>query len=371
MEADTREIRLLHTADVHLDYPFLYLGDKRTDRRKDVIETFSRLIDLAIEKSVAALLICGDLYDNPRAESANWVKAQFDRLAGHGIKVLVIPGNHDIFPDCKAYLDGFPSNVHVFLGEEFTIYKGVEGVTFYGIPFMAKDRGRRVLRGFAREGLGGGFHVALVHGQFGTVGEVEENYGLIDPEDIKESGLDYIALGHYHSFKDCSCGMTRAFYPGSPNRLDFKDKAERKVILVTLKVVRMVEVEPMPVEDRKYVLLEKDCSEVEAIYRELNAVTDGRSCVKVRLTGFAGDRAALVIDDLREKYASRFFGFDVEDETAPDLALSGPGEERTVLGVFRRKVKELMDKAGTEEERARLHMVYRYGLAALKGGRLP
>ena len=60
------------------------------------------------------------------------------------------------------------------------------------------------------------WYIGMTHGYY-----VERGAGLysslITPEEIADSNLDYLALGHVHVFTEISHGATQAAYPGSPN----------------------------------------------------------------------------------------------------------------------------------------------------------
>ena len=55
----------------------------------------------------------------------------------------------------------------------------------------------------------------MAHGYF-----VEEEGFLrsspVTPEEIEQSGLDYLAMGHVHVFNELSQGSTTSCYPGTP-----------------------------------------------------------------------------------------------------------------------------------------------------------
>ena len=85
-------MKFLHTADIHLgkklgEIPLL--GDQRY--------ILDRIAETASEKGCDAVLIAGDIYQNS-APSADAMEAFGDflsRLAGDGIRVIAISGNHD------------------------------------------------------------------------------------------------------------------------------------------------------------------------------------------------------------------------------------------------------------------------------------
>ncbi|TMI80892.1 MAG: hypothetical protein E6H03_07620 [Bacillati bacterium ANGP1] len=79
-------IRLLHTSDIHLGATFKVLGERGREQHRQVRETFARVVGLAIEERVDAVLIAGDLFDSVAAAR---VQAPFaaEQLAGERVRV--------------------------------------------------------------------------------------------------------------------------------------------------------------------------------------------------------------------------------------------------------------------------------------------
>ena len=78
--------------------PFSSLGNlkgKAAQRRNEIKEAFTRIIDLSVAEKADFLLICGDLYEHGyvKKSSLNFLCREFERIPG--TKVIIIPGNHD------------------------------------------------------------------------------------------------------------------------------------------------------------------------------------------------------------------------------------------------------------------------------------
>ncbi|WP_054838336.1 DNA repair exonuclease [Sulfuracidifex metallicus] len=86
-------MQLLHISDTHLGKRQYGLEE----RESDVYETFSNLIDLAIEERVKAVIHTGDLFDqpNPPNNAIYHALTEIKRLTEKGIMFLNIPGDHD------------------------------------------------------------------------------------------------------------------------------------------------------------------------------------------------------------------------------------------------------------------------------------
>ena len=63
-------VRLIHTADLHLDSAFSsrFSKEEAEERRQNLLMAWNRLLSYGIEKKVQAVLIAGDLFDSAVVE---------------------------------------------------------------------------------------------------------------------------------------------------------------------------------------------------------------------------------------------------------------------------------------------------------------
>src|SRR5882672_7620387 len=91
-------LRIVHTADCHLDAPCASL-DAAVRARVRAAEraAFARVCELAIERGAHALVIAGDVFERSDVGPAalHHALAQLARLREAGIAVVVASGNHD------------------------------------------------------------------------------------------------------------------------------------------------------------------------------------------------------------------------------------------------------------------------------------
>ena len=102
-------MRFIHTSDIHIGAKFEVLGTERArEHREQIKKTFSVIVDMAIEEKVNLFLIAGDLFDSntPSFSDVEFVKKEFLRLSETGVKVCLIPGNHDYALSDKNSLGG-------------------------------------------------------------------------------------------------------------------------------------------------------------------------------------------------------------------------------------------------------------------------
>jgi len=360
-------VKILHTADLHLDRPYLGLGERRTARRAEMRARLEEILRLARTREAAAVLIAGDLFDRPAADSGLWVKGLLAGYTASGGRVFLIPGNHDSADSCDFYRGEFPPGVHVFLTPEFSACHDLPGVSVYGLAYHEAGRRRSPLAGPPAE-PGNRWRVGLLHGQLRATDRFGDDYAPFTSTEVAASGFDYLALGHYHGRLDCHSGRTKAAYPGSPHRLDFGDQAERGVVLVDLD--EEISMETIPLIDRPFLQIEGEAAQAEALYKKLIRAADPEAFVRVRLTGPAGAPLAWLLADLREKFTEHFYGLELQArEVEPAPSAAGPG---TVAHAFARLMAERLAAAADREEEAELiRLAADYGRLALEGRDLP
>lgn len=80
-------MRIWHWADLHIK--------RRADDENNVIG--ARLVELATLERPDAIIISGDLADTPSLQVYYALLGLLERLHDHGIPVMAMPGNHDLF----------------------------------------------------------------------------------------------------------------------------------------------------------------------------------------------------------------------------------------------------------------------------------
>jgi DNA repair exonuclease SbcCD nuclease subunit len=56
-------VKILHTADVHLGREYAFLRERGKEYRNQLLQTFERVLELAIDENVSLVLIAGDFFD--------------------------------------------------------------------------------------------------------------------------------------------------------------------------------------------------------------------------------------------------------------------------------------------------------------------
>ena len=278
-------MKLLHLSDLHLGKRvngFSMLEDQRV--------ILTQIVDLAEEEKVDAVLLAGDLYDKPvpPAEAVTLLDRFLTRLSGGGIPVFAISGNHDS-PERLAFATRLLAGEGIHLTAQyqgpqppFLLQDEYGDVAIYALPYLKPALVRHwnpeadiasyeeaVSYALGQWAVDKTQRNVLLAHQFVTGGVTceseERSVGGVDqiPAPLF-AAFDYVALGHLHGPQ--SVGRPTLRYSGSPLKYSFSECGhEKSVTLVTLKEKGQVEIQTLPLTQRR------DLREIRGAYEEVTA----------------------------------------------------------------------------------------------------
>ena len=185
--------------------------------------------------------------------------------------------------------------------------------------------------------------------------------------ELGASGLAYLALGHIHKGAEpLTFGGTVCAWPGCPEGRGFDELGEKGFYSGTIDDSGKVSLTFVPFARRRYEILTVDVTEQDHradIEAALPADT-AQDLYRILLTGEAGE-GGVHTDALKAALADRFYALELRDRTRLAEDLWAKAEEDSLRGLFLRDLKQQLAQAQTEEDRQRVTMAARFGLAAL------
>jgi DNA repair protein SbcD/Mre11 len=324
-----KRMRIIHTADLHLDSSFASMGVQggtgnrlRAAQRK----VFMHILKQAQEWPADVVIIAGDLFDNANTEEATlaFVLESLEHLAP--IQVYIAPGNRDPFtPDSPYALEPWPSNVTIFSpGEWNTVAHDTLPLTVHGFGCDGKDDSGTWFSKLEVPN-DGRIHIAVAHGTE-RVHQPREGkiFAPFNVADIVQDNLAYLALGHFHAMTEITGDFkTAAWYPGTPQGRNFCECGMKTFLQaeVTHDDSGEASVVVRPI-DASEVLFEKhavDAAQVEAsllkggVIHETGYNEERVVCIRLEgshlfITGQEAIRSAVMTD-------KRILHVDIEDAT--------------------------------------------------------
>jgi DNA repair exonuclease SbcCD nuclease subunit len=388
-------LRLLHTADVHLGARHADLGDAAAAQRERQFAAFKASVDLGVAERVDIFLIAGDLFDSntqPK-RSVERVAAELNRLADARIRTVIIPGTHDCYDrssiyrtyDLETLAGSGPDDdfVTVLNPDRPFVHLPSCEVVVHGVVFPTKRAPHSPLRDLnvATGPTTATWHVGLVHGALAIPGKTDGDEVVVTKDEIAATGLDYLALGHWHSAQQGKAGTTTYAYSGAPEPVAVNQDGAGKVLLVTLSesgagAGRNVAVEERTVGRTRFQKLDLDAATIATqpeLEKAIAARGDPNLVLEVRLTGIRPDELDVNTSELEDRLKPSFLRLRVRDVSMPALSHGALPSADTILGAFIRDVEGRIaeleadpgDSATTEA--AELRDVLRLGRLLLSG----
>lgn len=363
-------ISILHTADIHIDSPFK--GDSSSSlRQQDLRDTFEAIVALAKNNSTKLLLISGDLFDNEYVTSQTIKFLVSVMTSAAEIRFFISPGNHDYYSVNSVFaLGSFPPNVHIFKREEIECVEIEElNACIYGFAACSPHSDHRFLKDFSVKDKSK-INIMLFHGNL-LSSNVSDNFYPLSEDEIKNSGLDYLALGHIHGFSHIkSVGDTFYAYPGCPEGRGFDELGAKGVIMGLVGKGRH-NLSFVPVSKRRYEIFNLDITGIDdflALKNKISEVLSGSNksvIARVVLTGKISSDF-MINTDVMASYFTDIFSLEIKDLTTYEEDIEKFTNENTLRGLFVKKLAERLKNAN-EEEKLLLNKALRFGLLALNG----
>jgi len=367
-------IKLLHTADHQLGVKFSGFGEKGRQLRQAVKESLKATVDLALAEAVDLVLIAGDLFDS-NAVSKNLVDealTQLKRLAP--VPVCILPGTHDCYDASSVYrrpeFRDIP-HIHIFTDEITSIAFEDLHLTVYGRGNLSPTGTESPLEGLAKNEETK-FHVAMAHGEMAIEGKFAGDYYPIEPKEIASSGMNYVALGHWHRYADLSQGKIKAFYCGAPETLSFEEGEDSGYVLLVSIDASETAVERKRVGKYLWKTADLDIEAFETeqeLLQEIQKHADPNTLLRVRLSGFKPVTWDVGEERLAGELEDLFFHLEViagELTTSLEPIRASDFPETTVMGQFLRLMEKRLEGADPAENPA-LEEALRRGFALLNG----
>jgi hypothetical protein len=227
----------------------------------------------------------------------------------------------------------------------------------HGRVFNTKRAPKSPLDGFdSRTDGRGTWRIGMVHGALAIPGKTEGDEVVFTEDEIAQTGLDYLALGHWHSAIEGRAGNVTYAYSGAPEPVAMDQDGAGQVLLVTLAERggrHQVSIVPKRVGQTRSEKLDLDVSGIQsqpALIQTIASHADSNLFLDLRLTGLMPDTLDVDLDEVERALAPSFLRFRVRDLAIPALPDGPMPPPDTVLGAFVRNMQARIaeiEKAGS------------------------
>lgn len=308
-------MKIIHCADIHIGSVMQNLpADKAKIRKRELIDSFFRMLDFARENNVKVIIIAGDFYDVRKIARSTRKEILETVSAFPKIDFLYLTGNHDNKMIIEENELTAPANLHKFDKQDEWDYFSYENVCIAGID-IEKQRGYGFYEklNFDKSKI----NIAVMHGDLKTV--------QIDK--LKGKYIDYLALGDIHipdiePKKLDSRGIYG--YSGCLEGRGYDESGDKGFFLLEIDNNKLTR-EFHSIAKRKYEIVEMDITNLDshskidnALKAKLSAI-DKENIVKVVLTGKRKADTQIEKENLEKKLNEKFFHAKVKDQSILDM----------------------------------------------------
>ena len=340
-------MKILHTSDLHIDSPLTTRLDSKKvrERKSELLFSFRRMTEEARREGAAALIIAGDLFDSENIGKRT-LKSVLDIISlAPEITFFYLSGNHErnVLYSCGIPL---PENLKLF-EKEWTYYN-LDGINFIGRTDTDSDMFGE-LRLNASE-----INVLVLHGELREHSDIG---GVIGKKDLNGLPIDYLALGHYHSYSHTELSNTSfAVYCGTPEPRGFdecgecgyvmidadKSKISHRFVKSAKRAFRIVKVNVMG-----------ERSDLSLLYKIEKALAGipSSDLVRIVLTGERELGQSFNKETLLSSVSGGYYYAEIKDETVLRISPDDFKNDISLKGEFIRGVLSDDTLSDTEKER--------------------
>lgn len=367
-----KSVKILHTADIHIGARESFLGANADKRRFETLMTFERIMDLAAKEEVSLVAVAGDLFDSNGIEES-FIKSVFDKISSYPqIKVVFSAGNHDPLNAESPFLNReLPENLYVLGTKDECITLEEVKLRVYGRSFE-----RNCLKGeefFTLKTDPEYINLLVQHGDLKS--DLNSEYNAITPQFVKNSGMDYIALGHLHKRTEIGrIDNTFFAYCGCPEGQGF-DELDDKGVYIGEIGKGVCSLSFISVSKRKHIEKTVDISDAqntadiaELVLSSLKSDYGdgfGENLYKIILSGEISEQTEINLSQITSRLEEKLYFVKLRDNTEYKIDYAQLAKEPTLMGVFVKRMLE-KEKNASEEEKQILKKALKLGLRAFK-----
>lgn len=323
--------KVLFVSDTHFGCNRYSIVDQKTGlptRLLDYKNSFSQIIDYAINNRVEAVIHSGDIFhrNTPTPTEQVLVLKEFQRLEDAMIKTYVINGNHDYnYSTGRAHATGVLREspwkyVKIFDTPDVV---DIFGIQFHLVPYpftpkiLTQDNCKKVV---------------VCHAHFAGASIGAESFMIAGgvPETGALEGADIVISGHIHKRQEIQRSGYKIVYVGSMERSDFAERDEEKGFL--LLDLQTLTYERMAIQTRG--LVQFDFEDIHSIRFDRDIID---KVVKVKVKCKESEVKLIDLQNIREslKMAHFIAAVDIEVEKEKRVRSATITEKITIDDAFK------------------------------------
>ena len=413
-------VRLIHTADLHLDSAFSsrFSKEEAEERRRNLLIAWNKLLQYGIERRVQAILISGDLFDSPVVSRSTMEIFLSSIRKNPEISFFYLRGNHDT-KNTFRFRDDLPKNLFLF-SKEGKKYRLKEKLVLLGQEFYGTERrnefpeepyGTERRSEFPEESYGTesllelpeepeelveeellspssakdavqsiwnlkeeDCNILMLHGALREGGPEVQNEQGISLKQLSRYPIHYLALGHIHKREEGKYGSLNYIYPGCLQGRGFDEEGEKGFYYLEIEEeTKEIKAEFVPLKEGAFRIITLFLSEEdgtldaeEKIRESLKKEgVEAKDSVRIILKGEKRAEEERNLRYLEKQLEEEYAYIEIKEETKLKLRKEEFIHEKGLKGEFLRMVSE--SESLSEEEKEKLMIL---GIGLLQGEEL-
>lgn len=308
-------MKFIHTADWQIGMKADSVGDCGPRVREERFAAAKRVIDVAKSENVDFILVAGDVFEDNGVDR-KLVQKVADILRSFPGPVWIIPGNHD--PLVPGSVWEHPSwnapNLKV-ISENVPVK--VSDAVLYPCPSREKRSTANPTAWIPKEEIGL-IRIGLTHGTVEGIRQDEPDYPI--PRDTPErTGLDYVALGHWHSYAAYtgSDANVRMAYSGTHETTKFGERDSGNVLVVEIESYgKAPKIKPVRTGGLDWSTVSEELinrGDIIRVKENIESIQKpDRTLIQARLSGILNMEDQPEVEHLQQILDSRFFWSDLD-----------------------------------------------------------
>ncbi len=366
MESD---MRVIHCADMHLDSKMTANLDpaRAKERKAELLTTFTRMVEYGRMHDVDAILIAGDMFDTGTISALTRNTVKDTIINNPDMDFYYLKGNHDR-DSFLSSLDAIPANLKLFSDTWQTCPMNDDSSVMLSAIELSHDNSNTCYDALVLDPSV--INIVMMHGQETETGG-KDRAEIIALRDLKNKNIDYLALGHVHSYKlESLDGRGMYCYPGCLEGRGFDEAGEHGFVMLDIDPhSHTVSPSFVPFASRRIYEVKVDVSGMSTSNMMADRIRDRlkeedidhRSLVKIVLTGNVDIEAEKDEDYLLKCFEEDYYFVKISDETSYHVDYSEYALEASLKGEYVRQIQAASDIP--ESDKAD---VIRIGLKALE-----
>ena len=357
-EIEGKSMKLIHCSDIHLGASMrTHLSSEQAKTRQiELLATFSKMIDYAVENKISGIIIAGDLFDTDECspKTREFLLANISQATS--VEFYYLCGNHD---ENNVIKQGeLPKNLHIF-GSSWTTFS-LENVKITGATLGTKNIYPELK--LDENDL----NIVVLHGQ--------DDYSPYSPKEdtvfiheLENKNIDYLALGHLHTYSCKPLDKRGDYcYSGCLEGRGWDECGKKGFVLLNIENQHITH-KFIPFSERTLHEFEVDVTKLPSTQDVINFINNltcdipSNDFVRIVLVGKVEASNSISGKLIKAKLDYKFFCFEVKDKTQIAINIEQYKADVSLAGEFVRCV-EASDLPQEEKNR-----IINLGLKTING----